>query len=207
MSSLEVKGLLVSICHLMSSLEVKGLIVSICHLLSSLEVKGLIVSTSSSHSPHFSIRLVLYSTCAWGHACWRMPSGTVSSSSSLAHLSTSTPVTPGILTCWNQPLNPRASYSRCNTQQGIINMSYILLSSQHLTSSTVIMTASYIQRITRGQLNAGFMLGQRFRRWPNVKPTLSHICVGWDILVQPSKHETLTQCWFNVGPPSTTLGH
>ena len=58
MSSLEVKGLIVSICHLMSSLEVKGLIVSICHLMSSLEVEGLIVSTSSSHSPHFSIRLV-----------------------------------------------------------------------------------------------------------------------------------------------------
>ena len=104
--------------------------------------------------------------------------------------------------------------------------------------------------------NEGLMLGQRLRRWPNIKPVSDpglnpavsltipapqsvltlirrqgpeiadylHRELGWHraLLLDhpqtgpavsvtgsslwscPSKHETLTQCWFSVGPPSST---
>ena len=45
--------------------------------------------------------------------------------------------------------------------------------------------------------------------WRNNKPTVGHglvfaagICV---MLVEPSKHQKITQCWFTVGRPFVTL--
>ena len=45
------------------------------------------------------------------------------------------------------------------------------------------------------------------RRTPNVDSMLVHAgpALGELILWDPSKHETFTQCWYNVGPSSTTL--
>ena len=48
---------------------------------------------------------------------------------------------------------------------------------------------------TRRSLNGGWMLGHRLRRWPNIHPTVVSIA---------AKHETFTQWWVNVRPPSTT---
>ena len=60
---------------------------------------------------------------------------------------------------------------------------------------------------TRHSPNAGFMLGQRRRRWTNIKPALVQCtCVICAIQAIACKHKTLNQCWFNVGLPSTTLG-
>ena len=70
---------------------------------------------------------------------------------------------------------------------------------------------------TRRWTNDGLMLGHRLRRWPNIKPPLFQrlVIVGslWGLLryapsrsrVDPRKHDTFSQCCFNVGPPSTTL--
>ena len=61
------------------------------------------------------------------------------------------------------------------------------------------------------------MLGQRSRRWPNIGSTLVQHAVfligtllilvnsEMEIQRQPSRHKTSNQCWFNFGPPSTTL--
>ena len=40
--------------------------------------------------------------------------------------------------------------------------------------------------------HVGSMVAQRLRRWLNIK-------------LLPSKQKTLNQCWFNVGPPFTTV--
>ena len=60
-------------------------------------------------------------------------------------------------------------------------------------------------------------------RWPNVGLIMADVAGGmlaldlhwvnvcyrldivFDCRCDPSKHETLNQCWFNVGPPSATL--
>ena len=71
----------------------------------------------------------------------------------------------------------------------------------------------------------GIMLAHRLRRWPSIKPALVQrfvfagtqsvsLCWGESVsihfspalsMVQAVKHEMLTRCWSNVGPPSTTL--
>ena len=44
------------------------------------------------------------------------------------------------------------------------------------------------------------MLGQRLRRWPNIKTT-------WVCIYIHTKHETLIQCLVDVVPASQTVGH
>ena len=59
------------------------------------------------------------------------------------------------------------------------------------------------------------MLGQRSRRWSNIDSTLVQHAVfligtllilgNSEMEIKPSRHKTSNQCWFNFGPPSTTL--
>ena len=76
---------------------------------------------------------------------------------------------------------------------------------------------SYRRSNTRRWPNAGLMLAHCLQRWPSIKPALVQRFVFAGplmslihfspvlFMVQAVKHETLTQCWSNVGPPSTTL--
>ena len=57
---------------------------------------------------------------------------------------------------------------------------------------------------TRRQWNSGLMVGHRLRRRPYIEPGLGLRLVFDEYDVSSgecsSKHETLNQCWFNVGP-------
>ena len=51
----------------------------------------------------------------------------------------------------------------------------------------------------------GKILDHRRRRWASVNPTSGQrLIFAWHI-IQPTKHNTVKQCWFNVGPASVTL--
>ena len=55
------------------------------------------------------------------------------------------------------------------------------------------------------------MLDHRLRRWPNIKPALAERVVFAGVMVAvsvyyPRKHGAFTQCCFNVGPASKTMG-
>ena len=70
---------------------------------------------------------------------------------------------------------------------------------------------------TIGWPSIGVMVAHHLRRWANIDPMLGpRIVVCWDGSIVydellcadwhfPIKHESLIQCCFNVGPPSTTL--
>ena len=53
----------------------------------------------------------------------------------------------------------------------------------------------------------GRILDHRRRRRVSVNPTSGQrLIFAWHI-IQPTKRNTLKQCWFNVGPASVTLTH
>ena len=55
--------------------------------------------------------------------------------------------------------------------------------------------------------NAVLILGQRQRQCASFKPALGqwfYILPNWK--EQQGRHETLTKCWFNIGPVPKTLG-
>ena len=76
---------------------------------------------------------------------------------------------------------------------------------------------------TRRLANVGTMLAHRLRRWPNTVPTLAERLLFDEIMLSdniirlvflqqvisflPSKHDTLTQCWVNVGPTYAGLSY
>ena len=56
-------------------------------------------------------------------------------------------------------------------------------------------------------INVGLSLAHRLGRWPSIKPTLGPCsCLLRRDHDLSSKHNTLKQCWCNVGPSSSTLG-
>ena len=56
--------------------------------------------------------------------------------------------------------------------------------------------------------NVGSVLVQRRRRWANIEPTLGErlVFAGPCTMCTPCKHETLSQCWIDVGSASQTVG-
>ena len=61
---------------------------------------------------------------------------------------------------------------------------------------------------TRRWPGAVLMLVQYLRRWPNISPALGQCLLfpGKGVSTRPpNKHGSLTTCWFNAGPSSTTL--
>ena len=56
--------------------------------------------------------------------------------------------------------------------------------------------------------DAGTMSDQCCKRWTGIIPELSGGCLTprawWE---HAREHDTLNQCWFNVGPPSATLAN
>ena len=60
-------------------------------------------------------------------------------------------------------------------------------------------------------LAISLIFAHRLWRWANIKPTLDNFIVSAQSVIieskwfQQTKHETVTRCWFYVGPPSTTL--
>ena len=55
--------------------------------------------------------------------------------------------------------------------------------------------------LTAQWANVRSILIQRLPRWPNIELTSGQCIVFAGIYNKPSRHKTLNQCWFNVGPP------